>query len=99
MARPAKFLDLALERVHLLEDSVGPASEAVDDFALRFHGFHPAEVIHDDGALGVIRVARSALLSAIARPAFALGPTARQSSLPRCAPSEDWRRRELNPRP
>ena len=33
------------------------------------------------------------------RPAFALRATARQSSLLRCAPSEDWRRRELNPRP
>jgi hypothetical protein len=33
------------------------------------------------------------------QPAFAFCATARQSSLLRCAPSEDWRRRELNPRP
>lgn len=49
VARLAEVLQLALKGVHLLEDSVGLASETGDDFARRLHDFHPAEGVHDDG--------------------------------------------------
>ena len=47
-ARPEEVLDLALERVHLLENGVGLLGEAGDEVAGWLQDFHAAEGVHDD---------------------------------------------------